>query len=131
MVTQDIGEDCEEYREDHREILGTKLNDISNSLYKLNYKDQHMLKNVIGCNETTNIQEQAKGRCIFFADVPCTFELDFCGWQTFNNMTINGLQVTRTWRIVRQTWPDAPNDYSYFHSNGTFFYSVMICQLNI
>lgn len=58
-------------------------------------------------------------------DAPCTFELDFCGWQTFDNMTINGLQVTRTWRRARHTWPDAPNDVSYFHSNGTWFYNAM------
>ncbi|XP_078343101.1 uncharacterized protein LOC144628871 isoform X1 [Oculina patagonica] len=49
---------------------------------------------------------------------PCTFEIGLCGWQTFTNMSINGLQVTRTWRIARHTWPDAPNDYSYFYSNG-------------
>jgi len=58
-------------------------------------------------------------------DAPCTFELDFCGWQTFDNMTINGLQVTRTWSRARHTWPDAPNDFSYFHSNGTCFYNAM------
>ena len=40
-------------------------------------------------------------------------------------MTINGLQVTRTWRIARYTWPDARNDFSYFHSNGTCFYNAM------
>lgn len=41
-------------------------NFISNSLDKLNYKHQHILnyKDVIGCNESTNIQGEAKERCI-------------------------------------------------------------------
>ena len=37
---------------------------------------------------------------VLSTDAPCTYELDLCGWQTFTNMSINGNNVTRTWKII-------------------------------
>ena len=57
-----------------------------------------------------------------FTDAPCTFEVGLCGWQTFTNMSVDGLNVTRTWRIWQYShYYDMGSDYSYFHTNGTCF----------
>ncbi|KAL9960874.1 hypothetical protein ACROYT_G034380 [Oculina patagonica] len=45
------------------------------------------------------------------SDMPCTFQAGFCGWQTFANMSINGLGVTTTWKITYSN--SQTSDYSY------------------
>jgi len=55
-------------------------------------------------------------------DAPCTYELDLCGWQTFTNMSINGNNVTRTWKITTYVGfsIDDISDYSYYSLKGMY-----------
>lgn len=46
-------------------------------------------------------------------DAPCTYELDLCGWQTFTNMSINGINVTRTWTITTRASYSSTGKYLY------------------
>lgn len=57
--------------------------------------------------------------CNSIAEGPCTFELGFCGWQTFTNISVNGVNVTTTWKIRQHSWPLYTGyDFSYFSYTG-------------
>ncbi|XP_078343106.1 protein bark beetle-like isoform X1 [Oculina patagonica] len=49
-------------------------------------------------------------------DMPCTYQSGFCGWQTFTNMSVNGINVTRTWETSTK------GDYYYFSVQGKSLY---------
>ncbi|XP_048576746.1 uncharacterized protein LOC5510655 isoform X3 [Nematostella vectensis] len=54
---------------------------------------------------------------------PCTFDTGMCGWQTFDNLTINGVNMTMKWRVT-DDWHtyQAGSDHSYYHNQGNLLY---------
>lgn len=46
--------------------------------------------------------------CNCVSDIPCNFQYGMCGWQSFRNMTINGINMTTTWAATK--------DYFYYRN---------------
>ncbi|XP_068733406.1 protein bark beetle-like isoform X1 [Montipora capricornis] len=68
----------------------------------------------------SNSQVVFKVEEIDIIDLPCTFDLGLCTWHTFSNMSVDGHNVTTTWKILAEhswqlNWGD---DYSYLSPNG-------------
>ncbi|XP_028408108.1 uncharacterized protein LOC114530701 [Dendronephthya gigantea] len=58
---------------------------------------------------------------IKISDMPCTFELDFCGWQSFTNVSVVGRKMSQTW--ARNSYTYYLSDHSYFSDHGKLLIS--------
>ncbi|XP_078343031.1 uncharacterized protein LOC144628791, partial [Oculina patagonica] len=109
---------------DSRNTTNLIVNSSNAGLTAFVHKELHIPRDVILVQWSSDVNSEVAFLVedMNIDDFPCTYERDFCGWQAFTNMSINGLNVTQTWKITRYSLSDYVTDYSYLSYNGKRLY---------